>query len=195
MLRLCVAGQYWKPLPRSFDGGKNRNAAALLKRANSSNGPILSGRRYDTKLIIEISVLSTYLTLFPELVHIHSALHQGQFQKVLEFDTSDFSESNELPARVLKLRAQLALGQYDDVILEVKSEADSVPDLAAAKALAQYCKDPRNADEAVQAASKLSKEQADSLGVQLLAGTVLANAGLTEEALALLAKHQGSLDA
>lgn len=129
-----------------------------------------------------------------ELVNIHNAFHAGQYDKVISFDTSAFSSSNELLARVLKLRAKLAHGQFSDVLSEVK-EQESVPDLAAVKALAEYSQDPWDSDEAVQGAQALAQEHGDNLTVQLLCGTVLANAGLSEEALALLAKHQGSLDA
>lgn len=129
-----------------------------------------------------------------ELVNIHNAFHQGQYQQVVDFDTSSFSASNALPTRVLKLRARLALGQYDDVIAETSGES-GVPDLQAAAALATYLKSPESADKAVAKAQELAASAGDNLSVQLLAGSVLANAGLTEEALALLAKHQGSLDA
>lgn len=44
-------------------------------------------------------------------------------------------------------------------------------------------------------AQELAKKEGDNLTVQLLCGTVLADAGLAEDALSLLAKHQGSLDA
>lgn len=44
-------------------------------------------------------------------------------------------------------------------------------------------------------AQELAKNEGDNLTVQVLCGSVLADAGLVEEALALLAKHQGSLDA
>lgn len=44
-------------------------------------------------------------------------------------------------------------------------------------------------------AQELAKKEGDNLSVQVLCGGVLADAGLVEEALALLAKHQGSLDA
>ncbi|KAK8188831.1 coatomer epsilon subunit-domain-containing protein [Phyllosticta capitalensis] len=130
-----------------------------------------------------------------ELVNIHSALHQGQYAAVIDFDTSSLSSSNALPARILKLRARLALGQYDAVIEEANAEP-RVPDLQAAKALALYLQDAeKNGQAAVAAAQKLAGEAGDNLSVQLLAGSVLANAGLTEEALSLLARHQGSLDA
>ncbi|EOD43290.1 putative coatomer subunit epsilon protein [Neofusicoccum parvum UCRNP2] len=127
-----------------------------------------------------------------ELVNVHNAFHQGQYQQVVDFDTGSFSASNALPVRVLKLRARLALGQYDAVAAEAAAEP-GVPDLQAAGALAAYLQS--GDDKAVATAQKLAAEQGDNLSVQLLAGSVLANAGLTEEALALLAKHQGSLDA
>lgn len=44
-------------------------------------------------------------------------------------------------------------------------------------------------------AQELAKKEGDNLTVQVLCGSVLADAGWVEEALALLAKHQGSLDA
>lgn len=96
--------------------------------------------------------------------------------------------------RVLKLRARLAQGEYDAVLADANAEP-GVPDLQAAALLAQYLKAPGAESKAVEAAQKLAAEAGDNLSVQLLAGSVLANAGLTEEALALLAKHQGSLDA
>jgi len=127
-----------------------------------------------------------------ELVNIHSAFHQGQFQKVIEFETSSFSSANELPAQVLKLRARLALGEYDAVISEAKG---ATPDLVAARTLAEYLKAPAEDSKAVIKAQELAKKEPDNLTVELLCGTVLADAGLVEDALALLSKHQGSLDA
>ena len=129
-----------------------------------------------------------------ELVHIHNAFHQAQYQQVTDWDTSSFSSSNALAARVLKLRAKVALGQYDEVLSETKG-GESTPDLAAVKVLAQYAKKPGAESPAVKAAQELAKKQPDNLSVELCCSTVLANAGLTEEALALLSKHQGSLDA
>ncbi|KAK3059534.1 hypothetical protein LTS18_010603 [Coniosporium uncinatum] len=130
-----------------------------------------------------------------ELVNIHSAYHQGQYSSVLSFDTSSLSPSNNLPARVLKLRAQLALGQYSDVLSSLKGPDASTPDLLAVKCLATYLQTPSASSSAVSDAQKLASSDKDNLTVQLLCGTVLANAGLTEEALALLSRHQGSLDA
>jgi len=125
-----------------------------------------------------------------ELVNIHNAYHQGQYQQVLDFDTSSFSSDNTLPAQLLRLRASLALGKYDDVLSEVKGK--KVPDLVAAGLLASYLKGD---ESAVEKAKMLAEKEGDALGVQLMAGTVLARAGMVEEALAVLAKHQGSLDA
>ncbi|KAL2357241.1 coatomer epsilon subunit-domain-containing protein [Cryomyces antarcticus] len=129
-----------------------------------------------------------------ELVNIHTAFHQAQYGTVVDFDTSSFSPSNTLPARVLKLRAQIALGNYDEAISEVQGE-ESTPDLAAVKAFAEYSKDPWDSEETVQAVEQLVQQEPDNLNVQLLCGSVLANAGRKDEALALLSRHQGSLDA
>ena len=111
---------------------------------------------------------------------------------MVAFDTSSFSASNKLPARVLKLRAQLALGNATEVLAEVNND-DKVADLAAVKALALY----QSGKEAqgLKLAETLAKEQVDNATVLILAGTVLENAGQSEEALALLSGHQGNLEA
>ncbi|QDS75919.1 hypothetical protein FKW77_002834 [Venturia effusa] len=127
-----------------------------------------------------------------ELVNIHSAFHQGQFAKVANFDTSSFSSSNDLPASILKLRARLALSEYDAILSELKG---NLPDIQAVRIAAEYQKAPGEDSKAVAKAQELAKKEGDNLTVQLLCGSVLADAGLIEEALALLAKHQGSLDA
>ncbi|KAF2397922.1 coatomer epsilon subunit [Trichodelitschia bisporula] len=146
-------------------------------------------------LIHSLFVLYTAAAMDPysaegELVNIHNAFHQGQYQQVADFDTSSFSPSNALPARVLQLRARLALGQYDEVLADVKGESE--PDLAAVQVLTEYLKGSSGALEKAQA---LGTKVPDNLTVQLLCGTVLAAAGHVDEALALLSKHQGSLDA
>ena len=93
---------------------------------------------------------------------------------------------------MLKLRALIAQGQSDRALAEISSD-DSVPDLAAVKALAQYA----SADEesALQLAQDLAENYPDNATVQVLGGTVFQALGKSEEALALLAKHQGSLEA
>ncbi|KAF2722495.1 hypothetical protein K431DRAFT_311729 [Polychaeton citri CBS 116435] len=132
-----------------------------------------------------------------ELVNIHTAFVQGQYQSVLDdFDISSFSSSNKLPIQVLKYRAQCELGQQSKVASTISdADAKSSPDLAAVKAYASYLKSPSDDGPAILRAEELSESQGDSLTVQLLCGTVLARAGKADQALALLAKHQGSLDA
>ncbi|KUL88656.1 hypothetical protein ZTR_05154 [Talaromyces verruculosus] len=128
-----------------------------------------------------------------ELVNIHNAFHQGQYQTVIDFDTSSFSPENALPSRILQLRARIALGQTEDVLADIEGETDDVPDLAAVKALAQQV--AGNTEEALALAQKLAETQSENATVQVLAGTVLQAQGQTEEALALLGKHQGNLEA
>lgn len=127
-----------------------------------------------------------------ELLNIHNAFHSGQYQNVIDFETAAFSPENQLPARVLKLRAQIALGQSDEVLAAVSSEEDT-PDLAATKALAQQV--AGKTDVALQLAQDLAENYPDNGSVQVLGGTVLQAHGRSEEALALLSKHQGNLEA
>ncbi|PGH14583.1 hypothetical protein AJ79_02918 [Helicocarpus griseus UAMH5409] len=126
-----------------------------------------------------------------ELLNIHNAFHQGQYQVVVDFDTSSFSPENTLTARILKLRAKIALGQTEEVIADV--EGEDVPDLAAIKVLAQNT----GGDEAgaLKGAESLAAKESENATVQVLVGTVLQAQGKSEEALALLAKHQGNLEA
>lgn len=108
---------------------------------------------------------------------------------MIDFDTTALSAENQLPARVLKLRAQIALGQLVDA-LDVEEET---PDLAAVKALAKQC--AGDTDAALQLAQDLAENYPENNTVQALAGTVLQAQGYSEEALALLSKHQGNLEA
>ncbi|KAF4440549.1 coatomer epsilon subunit [Fusarium acutatum] len=126
-----------------------------------------------------------------ELINIHNHFHQGQYQEVIDFDTSSFSPDNALPARILVLRARLALGQAEDVLDDVKG--DSQPELQALGALAEF--NLGKADSAVETIEKLASSAADNTTVQVIGGTVLQAAGKSEEALSLLTQHQGSLDA
>ena len=123
---------------------------------------------------------------------IHNAFHQGQYQKVIDFDTSLLSADNALPGRVLQLRAQIASGQAEEVLADIEGE-DEVPDLAAVKALAQYS--IGSTTEAVKEAEYLATASSENMVVQILGGTILQAAGKGEEALALLTKHSGSLEA
>jgi len=126
-----------------------------------------------------------------ELINIHNHFHQGQYQEVVDFDTSALSPENALPARVLQLRARIALGQADDVLAEIKGET-SEPELEAVGALAQQALG--QSDAAVKTVEKLAQDVADNVTVQILGGTVLQTAGKSEEALALLSQHQGSCE-
>jgi coatomer protein complex subunit epsilon len=85
------------------------------------------------------------------------------------------------------------LGQTEDVLSDIAAEADDVPDLAAVKALAQQV--AGNTEEALVLAQKLAETESENATVQVLASTVLQAQGQTEEALALLGKHQGNLEA
>lgn len=123
-----------------------------------------------------------------ELINIHNHFHQGQYQEVVDFDTSSFSPENALPARILQLRARIALGQADDVAAEVKGEAE--PDLEAIGAFAEYTLG--KTDAALKTIEKLVSSAADNVTVQVIGGTVLQAAGKSDEALALLSQHQAS---
>ncbi|KAK3988299.1 coatomer epsilon subunit-domain-containing protein [Cladorrhinum sp. PSN332] len=125
-----------------------------------------------------------------ELINIHNHFHQGQYQEVVDFDVSSLSPENALPARVLQLRARVALGQAEDVLADVQGEKE--PELEAVAALAEQALG--NTDKAVEIAESLAQSAGDNATVQLVGGTVLAAAGKSEEALALLGNHQGSLD-
>lgn len=132
------------------------------------------------------------LTSLTELLNIHNAFHQGQYQDVVDFDRSSLSPGNAIPARVLQLRAQIASGQAEQVVASVENEANA-PDFVAVKAFAQYA--TGNASAATSAVEKLVESASENATVQVLGGTVLQAVGKTEEALALLTKHQGSLEA
>ncbi|KAI1303516.1 coatomer epsilon subunit-domain-containing protein [Xylaria venustula] len=127
-----------------------------------------------------------------ELINIHNYFHQGQYQEVVDFDTSSLSPENQVPARVLVQRARVALGQAEDVLADVQGET-SEPEFAAVAALAQSALG--QTDEAVQAIEELAQSAGDNQTVQVLGGIVLQAAGKSDEALALLSKHSGSLDA
>ena len=123
-----------------------------------------------------------------ELINIQNHFLQGQWQAVIDYDTSSLSEDNALPARLFALRAQIALGEGEKVIKAVKGAKE--PELQAVGALAELA--VGNNQGAARTAEKLAATSADNAAVQVLASTVLQAEGLTEEALALLSKHQGN---
>lgn len=111
---------------------------------------------------------------------------------MIGFDTSKLSSENVVPAQVLKLRAQIANGQVKAVLDKLAEEADS-PDYAAVKAFALYTLG--KTAEAQQEAERLAESSAENATVQVMSGTVLQAVGKSEEALTLLSKHQGNLEA
>merc|ERR1712000_457027 len=111
-----------------------------------------------------------------ELLNITTAFYTHAYSTVIDFDTSSLSPSNQTTAQNLKYRAQIALGQSSSVVSALKSS--SSPSSRALVALAQ---------------SDVSA--AEDPTVQICAGTVLASAGQYPEAVDLLSKHQGSLEA
>lgn len=125
-----------------------------------------------------------------ELINIHNAFHQGQYDQVVDYDTSSLSPENHLPARILQLRARIALGQADDVIDDISGEGET--EYVAVGALAEFARG--NKEKAVKTVEELaeSDEGQDNGVVQVLGGTVLAAAGKSEEALQLLGRHQGN---
>jgi coatomer protein complex subunit epsilon len=154
------------------------------------------GTQHSFHHFITLAPFPGSLSLTPstlELINIHNAFHQGQYQSVIDFNTSSFSPENALPARILKLRAQVALGNTDDVLADIEGETEESPSLSAVKALAQFA--AGNAEAATQLAQDLAENYSDDATVQVLGSTVLQNVGKSEEALALLGKHQGNLEA
>lgn len=126
-----------------------------------------------------------------ELLTVHNAFHQGQYQAVLDFDTSSLSQSNVIPARVLKLRAQIATGDAQGAISN--SQKEKGPDFTAVKAFAQYSSGDNGG--ATKQVEQLLESASENATVQVLGGIILQANGRTEEALSLLSKHQGNLEA
>ncbi|KAL9582310.1 MAG: hypothetical protein Q9212_003368 [Teloschistes hypoglaucus] len=126
-----------------------------------------------------------------ELLTIHNAFHQGQYQAVLDFDTSSLSQSNITTARVLKLRAQIANGDVQGALASIEKEKG--PDFDAVRAFAQHSKGETSTAE--KQIEQLVEKFSENATVQILGGIVLQAAGRTEEALSLLSKHQGNLEA
>ncbi|KAL8841522.1 MAG: hypothetical protein Q9170_000905 [Blastenia crenularia] len=126
-----------------------------------------------------------------ELLTVHNAFHQGQYQTVLDFNTSSLSQSNVIPARILKLRAQIAVGDAQGALSTIKK--DSGPDFAAVKAFIQYSLG--DTSSATKQIEQLVESSSENATVQILGGIVLQAENRTEEALSLLSKHQGNLEA
>ena len=135
--------------------------------------------------------LALTLTAPLELLNIHNAFHQGRYSAVLEQDSSSLSPENVVAAKVYVLRARIALGQTTEVITEVGGAKE--PELKAVKALAEYTNG--KTDSAVKAVNGLVDSSSDNATVQVLGAMVLDSEGRGDEALSLLSKHQGNLEA
>lgn len=175
-----------------------------LEPLTAQGTPLLVGGRYhrqvfscagtaaddnSTKLPRHVATMDPY-SAEGELINIHNHFHQGQYQEVVDFDTSSFSPENALPAKVLVLRARIALGQAKEVLAEVKGQKE--PELEAVGALAEQTLG--NEEAAVKTVEALASSSADNVAVQIIGGTVLQAAGKSEDALALLTQHQGSCE-
>lgn len=123
-------------------------------------------------------------------MNIQNAFYQGQYQLVIDFDRSSLSAENLVSAQVLQLRAQVAVGQAEKVISSLDDE-DDAPEFSAVKAFAQYT--IGNCSSALRAVEELVELASENAVVQVLGAAVLQAEEKTEEALALLTKHQGSL--
>ena len=99
---------------------------------------------------------------------------------------------NVVPARVLKLRAQIAIGQAEQVVESAQKE-HGAPDFAAVKAFALHAEGDTEAG--LQEMEELLQSEPGNPTVQVLGGTLLQAAGKSEEALVALTKHQGNLEA
>lgn len=109
-----------------------------------------------------------------------------------DFDTSSLSAGNVIPARVLQLRAQIATGQAEQAFASAQKEHNA-PDFAAVKAFSLYAKG--NTAAGLQEMQELAQSVPENATVQVLGGTLLQAAAKSEEALAILTKHQGNLEA
>ncbi|SPN99544.1 related to coatomer epsilon subunit [Cephalotrichum gorgonifer] len=126
-----------------------------------------------------------------ELFAIQSHFQQGQYASVVSYDTSSLSPENHLAANVLVLRAKIALGQAEEVLAETDGAEE--PELQAVGALA--LSETGKAEEAAAKVEELVGGHGENATVQVLGGIVLFRAGNGEEALAVLGKHEGNLEA
>lgn len=84
------------------------------------------------------------------------------------------------------------MGQAEEALADLEGEHGE-PDLAAVKAFAHHA--IGNTSEALSEVAQLVSSSSENTTVQILGGTLLQAAGKSEEALALLTKHQGNLEA
>lgn len=125
-----------------------------------------------------------------ELFNIQRSFYTGDYQGVLDTDTSSFKENNKVYAQVLSARARIALGRAQDVVSEL--QGSDIPDLSAAHCYAEYINGAK--EIALSQLDKLVSEKSDNHQVEFLCGLILTVEQRYEEALKLLLKHQGSLE-
>lgn len=145
-----------------------------------------------TFLSIRLNIELILLTQSVELLTLQNAFHQGQFSTVIEHDISGVSAENKLAARVYVLRARIASGDAESVLAELEGE-DGVPDLAVVRALAEY--ESGDTTSAVEALETILSSASDNAIVQVVGATILHSEHRSDEALRLLGKHQGNLEA
>ena len=141
-------------------------------------------------ILVDSPIPSLLTVGFLELLNIVTAFHTHAYASVISFDTSSFSAPNRTAAQLLKYRAQIALGQSRDVLAGLSSAKDA--SAQSIKALAQYQLGNPNG---VQLASSLAESEGEDPVVQVCCGIVLAASGSIPEAIELLSKHQGNLEA
>ena len=125
-----------------------------------------------------------------ELLNITTAFYTHAYPAVLSYDTSPLSDQNKAAAKILKFRAQIALGNSREVLQAIGSARD--PSSQAIKSLAQYSS---NNPAGLQLATQLAETEGEDPDVQICCGIVLASAGEITQATELLSKHQGNLEA
>lgn len=111
---------------------------------------------------------------------------------MIDFDLSSLSTENVKLARALQLRAQIATNRAKEAVASAKKERDS-PEFAAVQAFALYAEGDTTAG--LQEMQELLQSVPENAVVQVLGGTLLHAAGKSEEALTILTKHQGNLEA
>ncbi|KAK5071947.1 hypothetical protein LTS08_000956 [Lithohypha guttulata] len=120
-----------------------------------------------------------------ELLNITTAFYTHAYNSVLDFDLSGLSNNNKPTAQTLKYRAQIALGQTSQVVSALSRSRD--PGSRALVALAK--------NDLSTAQSLAEGSDNEDPTVQICAGTILANNGEYTQAVEVLSKHQGSLEA
>lgn len=124
------------------------------------------------------------------MLNITTAFYIHAYASVVEFDNSSLSPQNRTTAQQLQYRAQIALGQARDVFSTLSSAKD--PASQSIKALAQHSS---GSPAGGQLALSLAESDGEDAVVQVCSGIVLAASGSTAEAIELLSKHQGNLEA